>query len=146
MVDCGDGNDVRRACVGGVSPSSDTTYGGWFPYWTGDILSKYFPSPWRVFHFSWPNLISRRRRYCRPPGSIFHQTISPRTSRSLIPSVTLFDISIYVCTVFDVSRYLQFAHVRHIPYITTHMIHRCLSVMYIYFDTARITLDILLYN
>jgi len=47
------------------------------------------------------------------PGSIFHQTISPSTSRSLIPSVTLRDISIF----FDISLQLDL-HTHYIRYTT----------------------------
>lgn len=49
----------------------------------------------RIFHFSWPNLISRRRRYCRPPRAFLTKQPPPSASRSLIPSVTLPDVSIY---------------------------------------------------
>lgn len=53
------------------------------------------------------------------PGSIFHQTISPSTSRSLIPSVILRDISIF----FDISQ--LDLHTHYIRYATIDVTNPC---------------------
>lgn len=39
--------------------------------------------PRRVFHFSWPTLISRERRYCRPSGAFFTKQ-SPRARQAFL--------------------------------------------------------------
>lgn len=104
MVNCGERAPASRSRAGRKRRSFPFPFAGErqpLPYWTGDILSKYFPSSARTcisfflaeLNFSKTSILSAR-------GSIFHQTIFPSASRSLIPSVTQLDISIYFRDIF----------------------------------------------
>lgn len=75
------------------------------------------------------------------PGSIFHQTISPSTSRSLIPSVTQLDISIFL----DISRHAHALHSIH-RYICTYLWHWRDTRNVIYFHIKISLLNYIHYN
>lgn len=76
-----------------VPPSSGThLLDGWYSV---KIFSIQFP-PAACISFFLAELNFSKTSILSAPGSIFHQTISPRTSRSLIPSVTPPDISIFL--------------------------------------------------
>lgn len=79
--------DALASTGDGRSPSSGTRGVPLLDGWYSVKIFSIQPS-WRVFHFSWPNLISRRRRYCRPPGAFFtKQSLQTRRAPLFRPSL-----------------------------------------------------------
>lgn len=123
------GNNIRYACVnrGRCSPSSGThsilLLNRWY-----SVKIFFIPPSCACISFFLAELNFSKTSILSAPGSIFHQTISPSTSRSLIPSVTQLDISIFL----DISRHVHALHSIH-RYICRYLWHWCDNHNVIYF-------------